>query len=94
MTSGMIAALSSNSTRVISCHNLNKIGFVLIQACMYEPRSYQFNMAQRRKQLRSLGGQEILDMFSDELSDLPTALSSYSEAIISNSDSDGDHRAA
>ncbi|PNF40014.1 hypothetical protein B7P43_G15389 [Cryptotermes secundus] len=48
MTSGMIAALSSNLTRVISSHNLNKIGFVLIQACMYEPRSYQFNMAETK----------------------------------------------
>ncbi|PNF40775.1 hypothetical protein B7P43_G17113 [Cryptotermes secundus] len=51
-------------------------------------------MAQRQKQLRSLGGQEILDIFSDELSDLPTASSPDSEAIISDSDSDGDHRAA
>ena len=33
-------------------------------------------------------------MFSDELSDLPTASSSDSEAIISDSDSDGGHRAA
>ncbi|PNF29691.1 hypothetical protein B7P43_G13061 [Cryptotermes secundus] len=47
------------------------------------------NMAQRRKQMkaaRALGEEEICDLISDELSDLPTASSSDSEGSVSGSD--------